>query len=164
MKKLILLILILTGISSAASAQTYIGGTVGVGMITDDGETLTAISFSSEIGKRFNSRVAAGLSVGVNYSSYIDNTTVTALPYIRIYIAKTGIVEFFGEAAAGFQTSTETTSGFAAALRPGISINLTKRFALIARTDLLSYMCADGISAVGLSLGNDIHAGVQFTF
>lgn len=170
MKKLMIaLLLIVMGIS--AKAQFYAGGTLGVDVINlhgDASSTQTAVAVAPEAGYCFNSTWAVGAQLGFGVVSNDGSlTTIKVLPYVRATFARAGIVDFFGELGLGYAHQSSGgygVSGFASALRPGMAINFTKKFAVIARTNLLQYEYWDGIGAAEFSINKGFDLGVQFKF
>lgn len=172
MRKL-LAILMLVCISLGASAQAYVGGTVGIGVehASADGGSVTNSAFliAPEAGYYFNPTWAVGASVGVKYQDLGGTgvTTVSVLPYLRGTFAHAGIIDFFGELAMGYEHQSAGGSGvggFVAALRPGMLINLNDHFALTLRTTLLRYAHYDGVNGIGFALNTNLELGLQYTF
>lgn len=173
MKKLFFaLMLMATGI--CAQAQFFAGGTVGLDVLSaheDKGASSTQTTFeiAPEFGYSFNSTWAVGAQIGYGLMSRSGETlnVVRIMPYVRATFARAGIVDFFGEAAVGYahqSVDDQGVSGTVAALRPGIAINFSDKFALIARTGLFQYEYWDGLGIFEFALNKSFEAGVQFTF
>lgn len=178
MKKL-LVVLALVSAWVGVQAQVYLGGTIGLDVVNvhgyedDFGEgsssTQTSFGFAPEVGYNFNDSWAIGAQIGFGISSTdgISLNTYKIMPYVRNTFARAGIVDFFGELGLGYAHQTSTgigVSGFVSAVRPGMAINFSKKFAVIARTDLLRYEHWDGIGAFEFALNKSFDLGVQFTF
>lgn len=177
MKK-IFLILMLLGITTTASAQFYAGGSFGVNVehAKEDGgngTTMTTLGIAPELGYSINRTWAVGLTLPVNYMTQnsVDLTVVQVLPYVRATFARASIVDFFGELALGYGHQSVSTdgvsggvSGFVAGLRPGLKINFSDKFALVGRTNLLSYSYYDGLTGVNFSINSGFSLGFQVNF
>ena len=168
-----MLLLMLVGITASASAQVYVGGTVGVQVnhVSTDGasNTATAFGISPELGYDFNETWAVGVTVPVAYqdNGNFDVTKVGVLPYVRATFARAGIVDFFGELALGYGHESSDgygIGGFESGLRPGLKINFNDRFALVGRTTLFSYSHYDGINGVGFAINNSVELGFKVSF
>lgn len=173
MKKLLLIVVMLTA-WVGAQAQVFVGGTVGIDFNTvgSDGEgsvTTYTAQVSPEVGYRFNKTWALGLQTvfgGVTVKGETLSQVVIA-PYVRATFARAGIVDFFGEATVGYgyqSIDDYGTSGAVIALRPGMAINFSRRFAVIARTNLLQYEYWDGVYGVDFSINKGFSVGVQINF
>lgn len=173
MKKLFVA-LVLAVMCISAQAQFYAGGTLGLDVINvheDEGASSTQTTFAvaPEFGYSFNRTWSIGAQVAYGFVTNEGQTlnSFRIMPYVRAVFARAGKVDFFGEAAAGYaHQSIEGTgvSGTVAALRPGIAINFSRKFALIARGSLLQYEYWDGIGAIDFSLNKSFDLGVQFKF
>lgn len=170
MKKLILgAIVALSSIS--ASAQLYLGGTLGIATQTikveSESQTTTTFGIAPEIGYNFNDIWAIGTSVGVNTLSSEGNSSTTFVvnPYARATFAKVGNVKFFGEAAFEYDKNSDA-SGWGIGIRPGLLIDLSPKVSLIGRTILFQYTStsSDGVtvSQTGFAIGNNLSIGVIF--
>lgn len=174
MKKL-LVALVLTVMSISAQAQFYAGGTLGLDVVNvhvdDEGPSSTQTTFgvAPEFGYSFNRTWSIGAQISYSFVKNEGQTlnNFCVLPYVRAVFARAGKVDFFGEAAVGYaHQSTEGigVSGTVAALRPGMAINFSRNFALIARSGLFQYEYWDGVSAIEFSLNKNFEVGVQFKF
>ena len=172
MKKLFLTLMLL-GISFAATAQAYIGGTLGIAIEHASSEgysgTKSAFSISPEGGYNFNRTLALGASLGVQYQdpTGVGITTFSILPYVRATFARASVFDFFAELAMGYAHESADgygVGGFVAGLRPGFVAHLSDKFSLIGRTTLFSYSHYDGIDGIGFAINSNLALGVQFTF
>lgn len=170
MRKLLLtLVLIVMGIS--AQARFYAGGTLGIDVINlHDGasDTQTALGIAPEVGYNINDTWAIGAQIGFGVVSNGSSiTSVKIMPYVRNTFASVGMVDFFGELGMGYANQSSGgfgESGFVSAVRPGMAINFSKKFAVIARTNLLRYEYWDGVGVFEFALNKSFDLGVQFTF
>ncbi len=172
MKKL-LIVLALVSAWVGVQAQVYLGGTIGFDVVNVHGDapstTQTTFGIAPEVGYNFNDMWAIGAQIGFGVASTdgISVTTYKIMPYVRNTFARAGIVDFFGELGLGYAHQSSTgigVSGFVSAIRPGMAINFSKKFAVIARTDLLRYEHWDGIGAFEFALNKSFDLGVQFKF
>lgn len=168
MKKYILFLLILFAGMSAKS-QVYVGGTLGlqakVVSFDGDSDSESAFSVTPEVGYYFSDRWAVGATIPVGFGN--DITTVGVFPYVRFDFAKAGIVDFFGELALGWghiSSNGYGTNGFESALRPGLKINLSKKFALVARTTFLVLSHYEDVTQFGFAINNGFELGCAFKF
>lgn len=157
-----------------AQAQIFAGGTLSVDISTigSDGEgsvTNTTLQIAPEVGYSFNNIWVVGLQASFGGIA-LEGETVSRIviaPYARATFARAGIVDFFGEASVGYgHHSIEGygTSGTIIALRPGMAINFSPRFAVVARTNLLQYEYWDGDYGVDFSINKGCSVGVQINF
>lgn len=157
-----------------AQAQGFYGGG-SLGLQTahvtdgDNSATTTVIQISPEVGYEFNRTWSAGLcfAYALNHNNGYNLSIVNFYPYVRGTFARAGKVDFFGELAVGYgHQSVEEygVDGVVAGLRPGLLLHFSERFALTARTELLTFQHYDGTSTVGFGLNGNYSVGVQFQF
>lgn len=172
MKK-VCFVIMLCCVAFASHAQAYVGGTLGIAVTHADGDgvslTNSAFSVSPEVGYYFNSTLAVGTTVGVQYQSvsHTDVTSCYVLPYLRANFAHVSVFDFFAELALGYSHESsdgDGVGGFVAGLRPGLVAHFNDRFSLVGRTTLLSYSHYDGINGVGFAINSNIELGVQISF
>lgn len=172
MKKLFLVLAVIA-MCIGARAQFYAGGTLGLDVVhvyVDGGSSATSstIAIAPEFGYSFNKTWAIGAQVGYGFtSSGGDLTTFTVMPYVRGTFARAGIVDFFGEFGVGYghqSTEDDGVSGTIFSLNPGIAVNFTPKFALIARTSLFQFEYWDGLGIFDFSVNKNFVVGVQFKF
>lgn len=165
--------MMLIGIAFVSKAESYVGGTLGYGLekVASDGYSVTANSFkiAPEGGHYLNDVWALGVSVGFKYEDIGDEgiTNVTVLPYLRATFAHAGIVNFFAEIAAGYGCDIYdgySANSFVAALRPGLVVNTSKKFALLCRTTLVGYAHYKGANDIGIAINNNVELGFMFKF
>ena len=143
MKKILAIVAILFSVLSA-NAQVYVGGAIGYG---SDKETSASPStdtfrFAPEIGYKFDENWDGGLSF--DYTSVSKSgTTLSGFGvggYVRYNYFKTGIATLFVEGGAGITSyNKDRGSSYYLALSPGLSIDLSEKVFLVAKTGLLGY-------------------------
>ena len=180
MKKL-LLVALFACVAPFIKAESYIGGNIGYAMerVSSNGNsgTTNVFTIAPEGGHKFNDVWAIGASVGYTYLSDYDISKFTVLPYLRATFAHAGIVDFFGEIAAGYGyefadgldygygvKANYNVSSFIVGLRPGITVNTSDKFALQFRTTLFSYEHYDGANDIGFALNGNFELGFMFKF
>lgn len=173
MKKLLFVLLLFSACVSA-QAQLQLGGSLGldvtnVGVDGGGSTTQTTLAITPEVGYRFNDTWTVGAQVGFGVVALKGEslTKFNIMPYARATFARVNIVDFFGEAALGYghqSTDGFGVSGALVALRPGMAINFSRKFAVIARTDLFRFEYWDGTRGTSFSLNKGFDLGVQFTF
>lgn len=166
-RSILFLLILIVGIS--AKSQVYVGGTLAFKVKTEfDGwgsDAAAAFSITPEAGYYFSKRFAAGLTVPVVFSN--EYTEVDILPYAHYDFAKVSVVDFFGELAMGWGYADyggDGLSAFETFLRPGLKVNLNNKFALMARTNLLSYIHMDGANYLNIDILNGFEIGCTYKF
>lgn len=157
MKKVIL-VLVLAMMAFTAKAQLYVGG--GLGFVgTGAG---AAFSIAPEVGYGFNDNMAAGASIGLGISSGLTQLSVD--PYFRYYFAELGPVRFFGDAHFNFthimQSGEPGVSTWGIGVRPGLAVDLTDRWSIVAHVASLGYY--QGTFQFTLNSGSIL--GVYYSF
>ncbi len=186
MKKLftcIVAIILGVGVSDAKD-KFYLGGNLG---FWNNDNALT-VSIAPEFGYKINKAWSVGAPIGYSYvgSSEIDVSLFEISPYARWNCVKAGIVELFidggfdfgfgkvtteydmGNAAYPYKyTDTENFASVAIGLKPGITINLTDQFSLVAHFGFIGYKgVTESIDGLGLTtgFGIDLSNSVSFGF
>lgn len=180
MKKLFLAAAMMVA-SLAASAQVYVGGSLGFQSIKpyDGAETSTTFSIMPEIGYNLDDNWAVGLQLGYtssNADSDFEKTDFTKAiinlnPYARYTFAKTGIASFFVDGGLTFNFYTADAEGmvWGIGVRPGVKLAVSEKVDVIGKLGYLGYAAANEKagkgSAFGLNINNtDIEFGVNFNF
>ncbi|WP_288057392.1 porin family protein [Xylanibacter rodentium] len=176
MKKLFLAAAMMVA-SLAASAQVYVGGSLGFlsEKANEDADALNTFSIKPEVGYNLNENWAVGIQLG--YLSKDINKDVTAglinvTPYARYTFAKTGIASFFVDGGLTFEFGTADAEGtnWGVGVRPGVKLAVSEKVDVIGKLGYLGYKKNDekfdgGKSAFGLNIDNtDIEVGVNFNF
>lgn len=172
MKKLLIAIAAIA-MSITANAQGFVGGTLGldVAHTSSDGASATVTTFqiAPEVGYHFNDTWAVGLqfAYGLTASDAPSVNQIQVMPYVRATFASAGIVDFFAELGAGYTHAScdgASAGGFVSALRPGMAINFTDKFSVIARTNLLEYSHIESANYVDFAINKGFSLGVNFKF
>lgn len=174
MKKLFV-IAAMTVASVAASAQVYVGGSLGFESEKDqkDAKTTTAFSLKPEVGYNLDDQWAVGIQLGYSSVDNGNNTLglIEVSPYARYTFAKSGIASFFVDGGLTFNFYTADYEGmvWGIGVRPGVKLAVSEKVDLIAKLGYLGYTKADdkagGGSAFGLAINNtNLEFGVNFNF
>lgn len=135
----------------AASAQSWIGGSLGIDFNTPKGgETVANISFSPEYGYNFNDKWAIGIALEdkVSFVGDYDVNIATLEPFARFTFAKAGIASFFVDGGIGFgceytnyegEMLDSTAWGFSIGFKPGVKLSITDNLSLVAKLGFLGY-------------------------
>ncbi len=191
MKKVILAALVAVA-SLSASAQVYVGGTLGfnAGKAFDGADNVTKFEIAPEIGYNFNEKWAVGLGIGFTTQNGDFDTTepllpvpngsgvkygksqsaFTIAPYARYTFAKTGIASFFVD--GGFQAmflNDDRGNVWNISVRPGVKLSASEKVDFVAQIAALGYTWASEkagkTSAFGLNVDNTaIKFGVYYNF
>ena len=169
MKKLATLAIMLIAASSA-SAQLYIGGSFGLNR--DMSENQTEFSILPEIGCNLNKTWAVGAAFGYQhmYNDGISSNIGVINPYARYTWFRTdnklislfvdgGVDMSFG-ATKYRKISSDTLFAFGIGFKPGISINPTDKFSIVAHIGELGYW---GANDAGKAAGLTSHWGLNFS-
>lgn len=162
-----------------ASAQVYLGGSIGYAHKTidveDEGETFEvksdAFTIAPEIGYNLSEKWAVG--AGLEYTWLKDAYNHFSIhPYARYTYFRTdnNLVQLFVD--GGFNIGymkpdggdSECTWGIG--FEPGIALNLTEKFSLVAHVGFLGYKDEKAAGKTyGLNLdGNDLSFGFYYNF
>lgn len=145
MKKL-LMALTTALVSVAASAQVYVGGSLGVNSTKIDGDDDATVTykFLPEIGYKFNDTWAAGVNFGwakegVETDEDLTVNTFEVNPYARFTFVKGKVVNVFCDGSVGYKHYNKVdTDLYSIGLRPGVSINLDK-FSIVAHVGFFGW-------------------------
>lgn len=146
MKK-IMLSLAMALVSVCASAQVYLGGTVGISSNKiGDNDSKIAYKFIPEIGYQFNDQWAAGVEIGVKkgdvckISPVGEATTFTVAPYVRYTAVSTKLVDFFLDGTVAYNNvSNGGGDYYAAGIVPGLAVKLSDHMNFISKIGFLGY-------------------------
>lgn len=174
MKKLFLAAAMMVA-SLAASAQVYVGGSLGFKSEKpyDGAETSTAFSIKPEVGYNLDEKWAVGIQLGYSSMDDGDNTLgqIDLAPYARYTFAKTGIASFFVDGGLSFEFRTADWEGmvWGVGVRPGVKLAVSEKVDVIGKLGYLGYKAANEKAGKGnsfaLSIDNtDIELGVNFNF
>ncbi len=148
MKKLLIMALFAVLTLGASAQKWYAGGQLTLGRTTTElsGVSLksTQIAVLPEIGYNLTDNFALGATFGVDYKKTGDNklTTFQISPYARATYFKSKMVDLFIDGGGGFgigRADGHTAVTYEIGLRPGMSLNLSDRFSLVAHVGFLGY-------------------------
>ncbi|MBQ6063490.1 MAG: porin family protein [Prevotella sp.] len=182
MKK-VMMTLIAAVMTMAASAQVYVGGSVGIASVKNgNADAETTYKILPEIGYSFNDELAVGVSLGYqkgscsllksSFGQDVDTKAFLVSPYVRYTFLNTKYVNAFVDGGLGFASYKDLGSQFKVALQPGVAINFNDKFSFVAHFGFIGYDSfnpkADGIdtsNAVGVDLdANNITFGLYYNF
>lgn len=177
MKKILLTALVAVA-SLTASAQVWVGGSLGYTHSEADvlGTTVKQNTFeiAPEVGYSLSDKVDLALALGFTSDKVKGQDAETHFrvnPYVRWTFYQTGAVGFFVD--GGFWVKTSSVDGekaeFGIGLRPGVKFAASDKVTFVASVGGLGY-CGnvnniDKAKAFGLGVdGNDLKFGVYYTF
>ncbi|MBQ9363034.1 MAG: outer membrane beta-barrel protein [Bacteroidaceae bacterium] len=186
MKKIILSAIVAVA-SLSASAQVYLGGTVGFNSskIADGADNVTSFTIAPEIGYMFNEKWGVGLAIGYQTSngsfdangwsaqakkSEKSNGAFAIAPYARFVFAKTGIASFFLDGGIGMQFMNNSRGNiFQVGIRPGVKLSASEKVDFVAQLGTLGYAWASEKAGKGNAFGigvdnTAVNFGVYYNF
>ena len=168
MKRFLLLVVVVLS-TLTASAQFYVGGSLGVWRNT----TLECTEFeiAPGLGYEFNEKWAVGGEIGYALLSGVYSKFELA-PYARFSYYHNNLVKLFLDmgfgVAANKPAHRDCSAGFQIGVQPGLAVMLNKHFSILAKVGFLGY---DGEysnmenSGFGFFLnGGNLTFGVEYTF
>ena len=181
MKKILLLAVVLFA-SLNASAQWYIGGSVGFGSVKPAGGDSEAVfSILPEIGYNLNDKWAVGAIVGYHKGDGISaainsNSQINLIeefiinPYARYSAITWDPVTLFFDGSLAFDSVIDRGTRFGLGVKPGIAIALTDHISFVTHLgfvgfDTFSPKGGGGSStSVGVDFRNNCTFGVYYNF
>lgn len=174
MKKMILTLAV-SVMTLVASAQTYVGG--GIGLWRNSDEKTTSFNIQPEIGFNLNSKWALGVALGYEHAS-VNGTKANAFsvsPYARYTFARLGAVSLFADGTAGVTTAkvkgSDSATAWEIGIKPGVAVSLNNRISFVAHVGFLGYKDTDEIPSMasqdgfGFNLnGNSLTFGLYYNF
>lgn len=146
MKKLLLMAVMAVATLGASASDWYAGGQVTFGRTTDStsGVKTTQVTVLPELGYNLSERFAVGSVLGVSYrkSGGEEKTVFQINPYARYTYLKAGKVNLFVDGCVDLgigRAHGDTAVEYGIGLRPGVSLNLTEHFSLVAHVGFLGY-------------------------
>ena len=183
MKK-ILTLAVLAVASLAATAQTYIGGSVGLGYDIDSEKV--NFTLAPEVGYNLNSKLAIGTTLAYSYNGELKVNdkaqTVQNIfnfdPYVRYTFARVAEnkLSFFCDGTVGVgvvkNEGADAGATWKVGFKPGMSYALSSKCSLVAHFGFLGYEGADDNAKVlgqknkvGFDFGSlNLSFGAYFTF
>ena len=152
MKKVILAAII-AFTSMAASAQVWMGGSLGLNFTKPEGgEVATSFSIAPEVGYTLSDKwdIAIALNESLTITDGASANSISVEPYARYTFAKTGIVSFFVDGGFGIGSAAvavgdgddeEVGSAFAFSIgfKPGVKFAVSEKITLVAKLGFLGY-------------------------
>jgi hypothetical protein len=188
MKKILLLAVVLFA-SLNASAQFYVGGSVGFGSVkpVGGGDSEFVFKILPEFGYNLNDKWAIGATLGYQkgfpYSGqnlgqndfsgqgqYSKAEIFTIAPYARYTAFDWDQVKLFIDGGISFGSVKDSGTIFSMGLRPGIAISLTEEVSFVAHIGFLGFENfspkGEGKSGTnfGLDFSNSCSFGVYYNF
>lgn len=145
MKKIIATFaIVLSAIS--ASAQTYVGGSLGFTSTDVKGEekSVTQIAIAPEVGYNLNEKWALGIAVGYSYTKQESSLNmISVAPYARYTVAKAGKFSFYVDGEFAFASAKpeegDSFTGWSLGLKPGVRFAITDKISATASLGFLGY-------------------------
>lgn len=184
MKKLFAMAIVALASAFGAQAENlYVGGEVG--FMHDGDKNTNALSILPEIGYNLNSHWAVGTTIGWQYTHFCGRDLSTNLfrfnPYARytFFRSSNNLVNLFVDGTVGVglgwtsykDDDTDAACVWEIGLKPGIAINLTDKFSIVAHVGMLGYQGVNDAakpayhSKGGLDLsGNNLSFGFYYNF
>lgn len=191
MKKIVLMAAFMVA-SLAASAQVYVGGSLGFESqkADKDADASSTFSIMPELGYNLSDNLAVGIQLGYTHSNdkgYINDGELSGVkseakigafevaPYARYTFAKTGIASFFvdGGIKATFLSNDAEGTIFGIGVRPGVKLSASEKVDFIAKLGYIGYQTANEDAqgygykkeCLGLNIDNtNLEIGVLFNF
>ena len=187
MKKIVLMAAFMVA-TIAASAQVYVGGSLGFESFkgNKDAKASTTFSILPEIGYNLDEHFAVGIQIGYgstndagfladgNFAGHKSDkkaSVFTIAPYARYTFAKTGIASFFVDGGIEYISYGNDLKGstFGLGFRPGVKLAASEKVDLIAKLGYFGYTKDDddlgGAEKIGLRIDNsDLSIGVLYNF
>jgi len=169
-------------IAVSASAQVYMGGSVGISSVKiGGGDSETTYKVLPEIGYNLNDKWAIGAYLGFGkgacdlQNDAFNNGTqeyFTIQPYARYTFVKSQYVNVFMDGGLGYTHYNDVANMFSVGLRPGVAVNLGAKLSFVTHFGFLGYHNLDpdmdgakSSSAFGLDLsGENITFGLYYNF
>lgn len=128
-----------------ASAQVYVGGSVGITSVDNGGDDdETYYKLLPEIGYKFSDDWAAGVAFGWTKGSITSGTislvaqTFEINPYARYTFLHGKVVNLFCDGAIGYRHYNGLADEYSIGLKPGIELKLDK-FSLVAHVGFIGW-------------------------
>ena len=185
MKK-IMMTLAAVAVAATMNAQVYLGGGIGLGTSSYDGNSETYFKIIPEIGYNLDENWAVGMTIGYGESktkikNYTNGTTDTEkvktfaiAPYARYTFAKFDHVNLFVDGTVGYQYENfagTKINTFGIGFKPGVAVNLNDKLSFVAHVGFLGYENekvkgdSKSTNSFGLDLtGNNLSFGVYYNF
>jgi hypothetical protein len=181
MKK-VMMTLVAALMTVAASAQVYVGGSLGIGSVKlGANDAKTSFKIVPEVGYNINDEWAVGLAIGyqqgecsLGKGEYMQDTEMKMFgvnPYVRNTFLHTKYVNVFVDGGLTYENIKDFGNNFQVGLKPGIAVNFNDKLSFVAHIGFIGYETfspkGDGKSSntVGVDLdGNNITFGLYYNF
>lgn len=161
---------------TAQAENWYAGGSVGFmheGSSNSGDHMTNQFSILPEVGYNINSHWAVGGQVGYQYTHDCTDVTSNNMfkinPYARytFYRSSNNLVQLFVDGTVGVglgwtdyqHGSSSTAVTYQVGLKPGIALNVTKKFSIVAHLGLAGYQGVNNAAKAG---GNRARGGFSF--
>ena len=170
--------------SLTASAQVYVGGSVG--FWRDYNANETSFNLIPEVGYNLSDKWAIGINVGYahEYDAPVKANGFVVKPYARWSYAKLGPVRFFLDMGFGFDTyktkvdmgnrtvKSDPFNAWEIGVSPGLAVGLSEHLDFIAHVGFLGFRDSDdgssaafGRNGFGFNVdGNNLTFGLNYKF
>ena len=148
MKK-ILMTMVAAVIAVSASAQVYLGGSIGVGVSkVKNGEEKTTFKLLPEIGYGINGNWAVGTVIGWGKGNPVsledvsvnsDDTYFKLSPYVRYTFVHSKFVNVFVDGGVDYQHYKGGVNNLEVGLTPGVAVNLNRHFSFVTKVGFLGW-------------------------
>lgn len=177
-----MLTLVAAMMTVAASAQVYVGGSIGIGSVKSGAaDAETTYKIVPEIGYNINDEWAIGIAFGYQkgacalgqgaYTQDVDAKMFGVNPYVRNTFLKTKYVNVFVDGGLTYANVKDIGNDFEIGLKPGVALNFNDKLSFVAHIGFIGYETfspkGDGKSSntVGVDLdGNNITFGLYWNF
>lgn len=167
MKKF-LVMAIMAVMAVAASAQVYVGGSLGYTHEKKTAGNSDVFTFAPEVGYNLNQTWAVGGSLNYTWTKDVSNSFYIN-PYARYTFFHSELVNLFVDGGIDLGISApkhgDSSTIWGIGLKPGLSLNLNKKFSLVAHIGFLGYRdLADAGKVYGINITNNLAFGFYYNF
>lgn len=176
MKKVILAVLV-AFTSMAASAQVWMGGSLGLDFKKPEGgKTETSLTVSPEVGYTLSDKWDIAIAINENYVSCDGESanSISVEPYARYTFAKAGIASFFvdgGVSIGSVEYSDgnwydESVMAYTIGFRPGVKLAISEKVCFVTKLGFLGYQkVEDSYENYGFNVNNNaLSFGMYWSF
>lgn len=166
--------------SFAASAQVWVGGSLGLQITDPDYEgskSITTFTISPEVGYTLNDNWDIAIAINESYASQDGESanSISVEPYARYTFAKSGIASFFIDGGVGFGSTEISNDGdwldksqtqWYIGVRPGLKLTISDNIGLVTKLGFLGYQkVEDAYSSFGFNINNSaLTFGMYWSF
>lgn len=175
MKKILVFLFVVMATLSM-NAQVYLGGTLGISHAKFEDNKSTSFKIMPEIGYNLSDQWAVGATLGYQKGdlsfageTFGDAKVFQFAPYARFTFFKSDFINLFVDGTVGYANlkvdGFDSVNGLEVGLKPGLAINLSKNFSIIAKYGFLGYQKLEDYKEFGLNLdGNALSFGFYYNF